>query len=776
MAAAQGVVHATERLFQMDFYRRIGAGTLSQAFGEKFLEWDKFYRTLGFRRQAEREFQNMDASMRSLLEAYANGANSVNRNKPFEANILGDYNIQPWTAIDCLVVNKLFQWSMSNNYRKELLRYKLLVDRKLAPERIHELIPPYPESKDTVTFTLDDMNYPMEEVPANIALEDNGILFENAYLKSLNIQRNETDFEAEEAVEDDNKPSLFEVMAQWDPAYDYFGLEPSNYAFMAAGISTFSESPIMGSGLQSRFHAPGMWYLMSLQFGNTTDTASFDLGDTNSTNYKGAVGVTFPGIPGILQGRTSKYGWTISSSMADNQDIYIETENEDKTKYLLNGQYVDYITREEQIYIKGRADPITIKVRSTVHGPILNDVIKVPGDRPLALKWSGFDYDTDTSFYGFWKLLQVDSFESFAESARYILNPPINFMYGNTSKGAGYVHAGLVPKRNLAAGHTGMFPTESSNLEKEWTYISEPIQKILPVFSVEYVINANNKVFQKGYKHLLGFDYAPHYRYVRIKQLLDNVIFNESRTITQEVVEKMQADHINTFFLELKPIITGLGMDSKAAKDLAEWDGDSYLGSNEAFIFESYVWELARLPIDETGIVWYNPLYISNVLKYNNDSACSGHGSCHEYAKTALDQAVDKFGRGNNWGTSTHKAKHVHPVLDTRTWGCVCSRSTSAAGTAYTIMASVTDGTEGGSFTAREGTTYRQIVDCTSDEYLRRNSEFMTVLGNGGNPFAFPQYDHWNDRYMKMKGGVYSYLGMDLDAPRVIATQTVDTK
>ena len=51
----QGFCHARERLWQMDFYRRVTAGRLSEMAGEEGLPPDRLMRTLGIRRAAERE-------------------------------------------------------------------------------------------------------------------------------------------------------------------------------------------------------------------------------------------------------------------------------------------------------------------------------------------------------------------------------------------------------------------------------------------------------------------------------------------------------------------------------------------------------------------------------------------------------------------------------------------------------------------------------------------------------------------------------------------------
>ncbi len=45
---AQGYVHAQDRFWQMDTWRHIGSGTLSEMFGSGQVETDTFLRTLGW--------------------------------------------------------------------------------------------------------------------------------------------------------------------------------------------------------------------------------------------------------------------------------------------------------------------------------------------------------------------------------------------------------------------------------------------------------------------------------------------------------------------------------------------------------------------------------------------------------------------------------------------------------------------------------------------------------------------------------------------------------
>ena len=50
---AQGVVHAQDRLWQIELNRRTASGRLSELFGEISLDTDRAVRTFGFRRLAE---------------------------------------------------------------------------------------------------------------------------------------------------------------------------------------------------------------------------------------------------------------------------------------------------------------------------------------------------------------------------------------------------------------------------------------------------------------------------------------------------------------------------------------------------------------------------------------------------------------------------------------------------------------------------------------------------------------------------------------------------
>src|SRR5579875_992016 len=79
---AQGYVHAQQRLWQMDFNRRLGSGRLSEIVGEVTLELDRFCRRLGLHRAAAKDVAHLSAHHLRILEAYAAGVNAFIETHP----------------------------------------------------------------------------------------------------------------------------------------------------------------------------------------------------------------------------------------------------------------------------------------------------------------------------------------------------------------------------------------------------------------------------------------------------------------------------------------------------------------------------------------------------------------------------------------------------------------------------------------------------------------------------------------------------------------------
>ena len=110
---AQGYVHAQDRFWQMEFWRHIGQGRISEIVGEAGLEQDRFIRTVGWNRmaQAATDYVAQEApETMAFLEAYSAGVNAylaeqgddVSLNRRILALSGEPWEIEPWEPLDSI--------------------------------------------------------------------------------------------------------------------------------------------------------------------------------------------------------------------------------------------------------------------------------------------------------------------------------------------------------------------------------------------------------------------------------------------------------------------------------------------------------------------------------------------------------------------------------------------------------------------------------------------------------------------------------------------------
>jgi penicillin amidase len=124
----QGWVHAGERLFQMDYNRRLASGTLAELVGTAALPTDVQLRTLGLRRSAERSYAAASPFFRAVLKAYTEGVNArlatlTAGPLPPEYGALHLTKVADWTPVDSIVIAKLLAFSLA---------FELDIDRTVA--------------------------------------------------------------------------------------------------------------------------------------------------------------------------------------------------------------------------------------------------------------------------------------------------------------------------------------------------------------------------------------------------------------------------------------------------------------------------------------------------------------------------------------------------------------------------------------------------------------------------------------------------------------------
>src|SRR5262245_22430669 len=144
---AHGVVTAGERLFQLELALRAATGRLSEIFGERTFDDDRFIRTIGLHRAAERHLDDwsdddhrMHGRFRAGVRAWIEAAPA----KPIEYTLL---DLEPEVPDDPLPFAACFAylaWTLSSNWDSELLRAEL--DERLGREATDRLMPHAPSA------------------------------------------------------------------------------------------------------------------------------------------------------------------------------------------------------------------------------------------------------------------------------------------------------------------------------------------------------------------------------------------------------------------------------------------------------------------------------------------------------------------------------------------------------------------------------------------------------------------------------------------------------
>ena len=146
-----GFCMGQDRLWQLEFYRRVASGRMSEFAGREGLKIDRLMRTLGLKRIADAEVATIPARGRAFLEAYTAGINAAIEaasTMPFELQVLR-IDPEPWTVADSLAIGKVVALGFSTNMEQELFRAELV--SLIGAEKVARLEPQYPGGHPVVT-------------------------------------------------------------------------------------------------------------------------------------------------------------------------------------------------------------------------------------------------------------------------------------------------------------------------------------------------------------------------------------------------------------------------------------------------------------------------------------------------------------------------------------------------------------------------------------------------------------------------------------------------
>jgi penicillin amidase len=751
-----GYAHAQDRLWQMEFQRRIGHGRLSEILGAATLPQDRFLRTVGFGRAARAAWASMPDWARQQVNAYVAGVNAFitthhGAGLPPEFTLLR-FEPEPWTGPDVVVWVKMMAWDLSANYSFEMLRHDLLA--AVGPERTAQLMPAY---------AVDGLSI----------------------LPKLSTTGNTGDTEA---ITQKSLPTVSSVVESWtgavaaslstgDPAVRDFllggarteGLGSNNW--VVDGTLTPTGKPLLANDPHLGTRLPSTWYLAHVSAGD------FDV-----------IGGTFPGIPAIALGRNRSIAWGATNVAADVQDLYRERLDAAGTHAEFRGAQEPITVIPETIVVKGAA-PVALAVRVTRHGPLVSDAInannaeskttpKPPPIEPLAFRWTALDPD-DGTLAAFLKVNEAHNWSEFTGALRGYVVPSQNFVYADEAGHIGYYAPGHIP---LRASGDGSRPADGWSGDAEWTGWV-PFDELPHVFDPpeHVIVTANHRPAPASYRYNLGLEWTEPYRAQRITDLLAAGL-QAGRRFTPDDFARIQGDTVSLHAKALVPILlsharaAGPG-DQPSLDRLRRWDFNATGDSAAAAIFQAWFLHLTpALVADDLGPAAtelyqgkfsYVSRFLVNTLggpmadtRVGQDGESAGadprvHPAdspwCDDAAtparETCDDTVMGAFRKGvedlqNRMGRDTtrwrwdavHLAMFPHALDSVAALRPILSRSVGIAGDWSTVDVGVTAADHPYEVHTIPG--YREIIDLSP----ANDSRFLDAVGESGH-FLSPHYD-----------------------------------
>lgn len=445
----QGFAVAQDRLVQMERLRHAAEGRLSEWLGISFMAMDQAIRTLYYTPEERRQhFEALPDELKNVLQAYSAGINTyldsmaVNpaKYKPFDFHIFA-HEVEPWTPYSSIAIIQFLTRQFGQFGGDELIRLAELQEHGM--EWFNE-------------------NRPINDPTVPTTIHDGGTAEARTWRYSgLQIRTHVV-------------PELLQRRRQVRAKSVEIGV-PLKFGSFAVLISPAKS----GTGNVMLLGAPQMGEPKPDQT-NITNEVELNC----PTLHVG--GMTVAGVPMVIIGHNDHYAWTLTSGISDNTDVYIETTQDSSfSKYLFNGEFVDFEVIEEEIGTPTGSVPFTHY--RTVHGPVF--LADLGNRQAFSLKMTFWNQELDmaVTFYRVAKGRTLEDFEAA------IAGNPLSFnvFYAGQDQKIKYWHVGKYQDRS--DGVDPRLPHNGDGSEEWGGFIPFEDLPKADLNDQDYFVNWNNK-------------------------------------------------------------------------------------------------------------------------------------------------------------------------------------------------------------------------------------------------------------------------------------------
>jgi acyl-homoserine-lactone acylase len=485
MIFTSGYVSAYDRFTQMEGFRLVGQGRLSELLGRAALEMDIYLRALNLRQTAQTIYISASPELRHMLKVYSDGVNAYLSSAPAPAMLkMAGYQPDPWKPIDSVYVFLVLTLGLGQNLHEEI--NMLNIAQVVEPEKMAWLFPIYP-----------DEPLPFEEMKK---------------LARLNLKQTAADI--------GNLSKMISLVNRlWIPE------TAASNNWVVSGKRTRSGKPILANDTHLPLAMPSIWNMMHLK----------------CPEMEGA-GIAIAGVPGIIAGYNRHTAVGMTMVMSDDQDIFLERLKHEPEGlfYLYKDEWFKADSRLETFRIKGQKETVSRTFYETRHGVLLNKVlthdprhllVPMPVNQSLgiALSWAGKEPDhTMDTFFAIMRSKSVDEVLKLTGSDTSII--PLNLVMADDHDIAWQV-TGRFPLRKKGRG---LCPSPGWTGEYDWNgYLDPSLHPSAKNPEKGYIGTANNRTVSADFPHILSSSWYYPQRAQRIDQMM--------RGVTEYTVENAKA-------------------------------------------------------------------------------------------------------------------------------------------------------------------------------------------------------------------------------------------
>ena len=546
---------ASDRLLQLEMFRRFALGRLSEALGaggpgsvgQDSLTDDRFARIFDWKRWGRSDAEWMrqhEPEHYELTSAWVSGINArIDEVRAGRAPLpfgFAELDLEPsrWSPDDVYVVQKMAGFGLDQTIQFEVF---VTFVKQFAPT-VLDSIELFAPARPTFSLPEDDRPQGTESRRERAADGHEWACYDPA-----------------------------EAGAQLKPALDGLfrlnhlrALGSNNWAL--DGRHTSTGMPILAGDPHLGYAFSGISYAIHLDSQRGGGTFN-------------AAGFSFVGAPGIFAGHNDAVAWTETSSFADVMDMWAVEVVDGKAR--LGDDWVDTVEREEVIDIKGGEPDVITVVDVPGYGVIMPSSL-VGSPLPIAgagkevlVGWTGFSQRPARYFR---ELMRVRSLDEFDAAVLRMPEMSYNFVAADAS-GIAYRVGVEVPARNSPApGREPWWTMDAADPSSLWPQGARLSEEQRPHSRAEergWIVTANNDPFGFTANGRLDDDpwyygalFPPGWRASRIESELQRLIAQGK--VSVEDMQALQMDVRSNLADDLVPVIAEVWEQAVADPELSE--------------------------------------------------------------------------------------------------------------------------------------------------------------------------------------------------------------